>query len=240
MKKISKICSFILLNVLLLSNRLFATANAYVNDTTRLVPRLPARASIEKFAGDPDFQYQRDVAPPPNWWGKFLRWIGKWLDKLFGGLGYDNFWQYVFITIIILVAVWVILKLAGVRFTDLFQRKKVNVDLPYETVNEDVRKMDFDQLIGEALDRKNYRLAVRLYYLKALKQLDESGLIAWKPEKTNSCYMNELSSSHLKTDFQQMTMSFEYVWYGEFSLGEHDFNSIRGTFLAFQKQINGK
>ncbi|UKJ08171.1 DUF4129 domain-containing protein [Solitalea lacus] len=211
-----------------------------INDSTKLRVRLPLKAGIEKFVNDPDFQYTRDITPPTNWWGKFLQWLSKWLSKLFGGLGYDNFWQYVFIAIIVIVVVWVILKLMGVSMNDLFYRKNAATEVPYETVNEDVRLVDFDPLINQALDNRNYRLAVRLFYLKTLKELNKQRLINWKPEKTNSNYLNELSAIHLKDDFRQMTLQFEYVWYGEFELDEQAFLKIRQSFLAFNKQVNGK
>ncbi|MCO4292893.1 DUF4129 domain-containing protein [Solitalea sp. MAHUQ-68] len=222
------------------TSKLFALSATCANDTSKLVKRLPSKANVEKFASDPDFQYKHNTVPPVDWWGKFWYWVSKWLGKLFGGLGYDNFWQFVFIAIIVGVAIWVIFKLIGVKITDIFQRKNAGIDLPYETINEDVRKMDFEQLITEALEQKNFRLAVRLYYLKVLRELDERELISWKPEKTNRNYINELSAKDLKADFQQITLCFEYVWYGEFKVAEQEFATIRGAFAAFHKQIGGK
>ncbi|MNE89866.1 hypothetical protein D3C80_1873230 [compost metagenome] len=98
--------------------------------------------------------------------------------------------------------------------------------------------MDFDKLIADAVESRNYRLAVRLYYLKTLKELNNRSLITWKPEKTNHNYITELSAVHLKEGFQQMTHQFEFVWYGEFDLAENDFNSIRHSYQSFHQQIN--
>mgnify|MGYP003583489885 CR=1 FL=1 len=131
-----------------------------------------------------------------------------------------------------------ILKLLGINMTALFTRKSADVDLPYESIHEDVRIMDFDKLISEAIESRNYRLAVRLFYLKTLKELNNRSLITWKPEKTNHNYITELSAMHLKEGFQQMTHQFEFVWYGEFDLAENDFNSIRQSYLSFHQQIS--
>lgn len=208
------------------------------NDTTHIVTRLPLKSSIEKFSSDPEFQYKKDITPPTDWWSKFWQWVYRLFDRLFAGLNYNNFWQYVFILIIAATATFVILKLLGINMTALFSRRSADVDLPYETIHEDVRIMDFDKLIADAIESKNYRLAVRLFYLKTLKELNNRSLITWKPEKTNHNYITELSAVHLKEGFQQMTHQFEFVWYGEFDLAENDFNSIRHSYQSFHQQIN--
>ncbi|MNS08842.1 hypothetical protein D3C72_403100 [compost metagenome] len=218
----------------------FASASPAIscpNDTTRVLTRLPLNSSIEKFNSDPEFQYKKDIAPQTDWWGKFWQWVYRLFDRLFSGLNYGNFWQYVFILIIAGTATFVILKLLGINLTALFSRRSADIDLPYETLHEDVRIMDFDKLIADAIDNRNFRLAVRLYYLKTLKELNNRSMITWKPEKTNHNYITELSALHLKEGFQQMTHQFEFVWYGEFDLAENEFNAIRQSFLSFQQQI---
>ena len=99
-----------------------------------------------------------------------------------------------------------------------------------------IKEADLDSLINEAVNDKDYRLAIRYYYLKILKQLIDNQLIDWHPDKTNRDYVNELKAKNLKTLFKHLTLIYDYVWYGKFTPAEEDFISIKDDFNKFAAQ----
>jgi len=50
---------------------------------------------------------------------------------------------------------------------------------------QDIGELDITALLAQALASQNYRVAVRLYYLRALHVLAKTGKIVWKKDKTN-------------------------------------------------------
>jgi hypothetical protein len=95
-------------------------------------------------------------------------------------------------------------------------------------------------LIKEAINQKNYRLAIRYYYLLSLKHLTESDSIAWQPQKTNEDYISEIETDHIKTDFKNITRIYDYVWYGEFNVDVLKFEALKLPFEDLNKTITNR
>jgi hypothetical protein len=74
-------------------------------------------------------------------------------------------------------------------------------------------------------------------YLQALRQLADKNLIRWKINKTNDDYARELSSTSYGPGFNNITISYEYVWYGEFEIEENTFGRIRQQFQQFNREV---
>ena len=120
----------------------------------------------------------------------------------------------------------------------MFPKKAQTTELSYETLSENIHEIDFDTAIDEAFMKKDFRLAVRLLYLQTLKRLTDTGLINYKPDKTNRQYVYELANSAYKSDFETLTRQFEFVWYGNFPVGEVDFQLSRRQFQQFNQSLN--
>ena len=109
----------------------------------------------------------------------------------------------------------------------LFVRNRKRAELDYKTENEDIRKLNIDDIISEAIKNKNFKRAVRYLYLELLKELDKRELILWKINKTNRDYANELAKRNLKKEFKELSLYYEYVWYGDFEISEIGFENIK-------------
>ena len=116
-------------------------------------------------------------------------------------------------------------------------KKSRSADLAYSESLENIHEINFDEAIEKAIASHNYRLAVRLLYLKCLKQLSDASLIAWTPEKTNNAYINELSDAGQRLSFKVLTRQFEYVWYGEFYIDDNVFKNINLMFQQFKNDV---
>lgn len=114
--------------------------------------------------------------------------------------------------------------------------KKISSEEEIE-ISENIFLLNYDREIGKAVEAKNYRLAVRLWYLRTLKELLERSLINYSHEKTNSEYLNTLSGGKYYRDFFRLTRNFEYTWYGGFPLSEEGYNLMQKDFTDFKNSL---
>lgn len=200
-------------------------------DQTAIRPRYPSTDRLDDYRNDHDYDYQRDAPPPDNPLAKFWYWIQRKIFEFLNSTSYENVWQYVILATIAGLALWLLYKS---DFLGIMLGKKAQ-ESPwiYDNITENIHDLDFNGLIDEAIQNHNYRLAVRLFYLKTLKQLTDQNLIHWQPTKTNRSYVHELKAPALQRDFEKLTSQFEYVWYGDFALTENDFQQLRTDFQRF-------
>ncbi|WP_428654281.1 DUF4129 domain-containing protein [Runella sp.] len=204
-------------------------------DESSIVQRSPSEKRLDSFRNDRDYSYHTDAPPPENPLAKFWYWLMRKISAFLESSAYENFWQYIILATIGGFAIWLLYKsefLGG-----LFGRRAQEDPLAYNRITENIHELNFNKLIEEAIENRNYRLAIRLYYLSALKQLTDKQLIHWQPTKTNRIYVDELGNPRLKADFERLTSQFEYVWYGEFSVSESEFGLLKEEFSNFSGKI---
>ncbi len=97
-----------------------------------------------------------------------------------------------------------------------------------------IHEANLNELINQALQSKDYRLAVRYHYLQILKQLINQKLIDWHPDKTNRDYIKDLSNKNIQPAFINLTHIYDYVWYGKYKPDENDFRDIENQFRKFK------
>lgn len=122
----------------------------------------------------------------------------------------------------------------------LFRRrsKQVVEQNVQEEVTENIFELNFEKEIQKAIDSANYRLAVRLLYLRTLKDLSLRNLINYTHEKTNSDYLFQLAGTPYYKNFFRLTRDFDYTWYGHFPLSQDSFSIIQNDFSNFKQQLS--
>lgn len=200
--------------------------------------------ALTRYRNDEKYQYHRDKPEPPKRKPKPIEqrrpveshpihYDGPRAD--FSGALKAIFW-----VLIIGAAIFVIFQLLKINLKGLVKKKSDKAKVAKETeipVEEDIHKMEFEDLLQQAVDAGRYRVAVRLLYLRALRQLSDRGLIAWKQDKTNHDYIREISDKALRPGFSDVTLIFEYIWYGEFPVNKDDFNLARASFIQFEQSM---
>lgn len=88
-------------------------------------------------------------------------------------------------------------------------------------------------LSQQAEARGDFRMAVRYNYLYILQLMGEKGLVVLEPQKSDAHYQAELRGKPPATDFSTITLQYEYVWYGEFSLNAGQYQSISAGYRKF-------
>ncbi|MGJ8732140.1 MAG: DUF4129 domain-containing protein, partial [Cellulophaga sp.] len=144
------------------------------------------------------------------------------------------FIPYILGAFLIFTLIMLFLK-TNMRGINLAKKNLSNVTLSEE--EHIIKNEDIQQLIKNALEDKNYRLAVRYYYLYILKIMSEKELIDWQLQKTNDDYQKELSQSKYATPFVTITRLYDYVWYGDFTIDESKYNKAAEEFIKLQNSI---
>lgn len=202
------------------------------NDSATVVLRTFDQQKIKDYAALKDFQYEEQLALNTSWWDRFWRWIWELINSTLENKYAGGFIKYLLIAIVVAVVIFVVVKFMGLDLKILTGKSK-SVDVPYDESMENIHEINFNEEIDKAVRQGNYRLAVRLLYLRSLKVLSDSELISWQPEKTNQAYIDELIDEERKKDFKILTLQFEYIWYGDFSIEKESFGALKGNFDRF-------
>lgn len=207
--------------------------NKIVFDSAIVEVREPAAKQQQELLNNRDYKYDRIGPAPKTFWERIKDWFWQKIDELFsskgGSIGFRIF-EYLLIATAIVLIILLLLK-NNVRA--LFYGKSATIPIDFKEFEDDIHKINFNELITAALSEKDFRRAVRLHFLKLLKELTDKNLITWKIDKTNNDYSIELSNSKYNKHFKELAFSYEYIWYGNFQLDETNFNSTIEKFKMF-------
>ena len=206
--------------------------NGIKDDSAKVALRNFDPRQINAYRTQQDFQYEEKLGVDTSWWDRFWHWFWGLMDGTLKNKYAGGFIKYLLIVIVTALVIFVVVKFVGLDLK-LFASKSKAVDVPYEESMENIHEINFNDEIEKAADNGSYRLAVRLLYLRSLKLLSDKGLINWQPEKTNQAYTDELTDPERKQQFKLLTLQFEYVWYGDFSIDREHFIVLKGSFERF-------
>ncbi|RXK86337.1 DUF4129 domain-containing protein [Filimonas effusa] len=104
-------------------------------------------------------------------------------------------------------------------------------------IGDNIFALKYNELLQKALKDQDYRLAVRILYLKTLRQLSDKGLIRFQPEYTNIDYLVQLRGGGNYDEFARITRHYEYVWYGRFEVSRDLYERISQDFITVQNKL---
>lgn len=202
---------------------------------------------LNKIREDKAFGYlEIPKARKPNILQLLIMKIADWLDK-HSGRNRDterkvqNWMINLLVYGIALFAVGMILwSLFKVKIREIFMKEAEPLEISFTEKEVNIVETNFEVLIQKALQQSDFRGAVRLLYMEALKTLTQNNWIQWKANKTNHEYLMELYNSPFRKSFIELTRSFEYIFYGDFPVNAEVYQNIAGTFKEFQTKVTKK
>ena len=190
-------------------------------------------ARIAAWQQDSAFDYNRELIEPQQ---TILQWlyeviIGFLSEVINSALGYDVSWVRFAVIGILLIGVvgWLVYKFRP----GIFGRGKKD-SLDYELEDDTIYGIDFEAAISAALERQDYREAVRLRYLQTLKLLTEAEKIDWQLHKTPTQYTYEFADEA----FLKMTRHFLRIRYGNFEATPEIYEEMTASFLNLKSQTS--
>ncbi len=194
---------------------------------------------LESLRKEVDYQYE-EVSAELSTWQKIKQAIREWLGSLIDTQQKQTVWSWVLTIFAGLVLLIVFMRFMGVDKYFVLDKKikeseRSNLFEQFEELDEG----NLEQKIQEAIKTQNYTLAVRWFYLKSLKMLQNKQWIQWQKDKTNQIYLLELTHNKpmLSEPFQLLTRWFEYIYYGDFEIEATEFETLKANFEDFQHKI---
>ncbi|MDR0575601.1 MAG: DUF4129 domain-containing protein [Tannerella sp.] len=179
---------------------------------------------IADYQADSRFDYNSQLdLPEYTWFDVVSRWFNRLINSIFRGEFEENITTPVMVIVFILVLLTILFFLYKKR-PELFMRSKKTASTPYDTEEENIHRINFDKEISLALNKGDYRLAIRLLYLQTLRFLSDNQLIDWQIHKTPTEYLYEIKNKEMKLPFRELTNHFLQVRYGNYeaSLGLYE------------------
>lgn len=213
-------------------------------DSEKLPIRKITQGDLESYRNDPDFDYtiaETDL----TWWDNFTAWVGnlilRFFEWLFGAekaIGVFSAFLRVLPYILLIILLFLLIKFfLSVNARSLFYAKNNEATVALSEEEHIIKNEDIDQLIQQALEERNYRLAIRYYYLLILKRMGDRELIVWEPQKTNADYIKELKKKDLQRPFHQLTWLYDYIWYGGFPIDQSQYLKAEAKFTSLRKTL---
>jgi hypothetical protein len=145
--------------------------------------------------------------------------------------------KVVVVTVVIIALVFLLWKIFG--NTKFLKNKKIKGgEFSFlDEAEENLEESDLERFLREALEKKQYKVAVRIYYLMSIKELMQQNFIVWKKNKTNFEYLTEMRERKEFEHFRSLTRAFEIVWYGDVEIEEKEFIVLSPSFNSFINSI---
>lgn len=152
----------------------------------------------------------------PKEWALIIKWL------IFG--------------LLLAALLFLVLRVLGINpFNRKIDKNRIHISL--EELEDNLDTAAIDPHLYEAIKNRNYKLAIRLYYLMIIQKLALKEKIIWKKYKTNRHYLNELKSKEDFSIFKQLTLVYEKCWFGEGNITEEDYNVLNKDFVNFLQNI---
>jgi hypothetical protein len=211
------------------------TVRAEGTDTAPVALRIMPDSVVADWKSNKAFEYAND---PAYWQWHELRSApmtsGGWLLRFLSSRGLKYFILFL-MGGILLYAITRIIVSNRLQFFYRPPRRPMVVKNEEEDSPED----DLEGRLMHFMQTKNYRQAVRYLYLKALRLLNERGMIRYHQESTDQEYWRQLSQTPQGGPFRDLVLIYEKVWYGEFPLGDALFARLHQYFEDFYKSVRG-
>lgn len=117
--------------------------------------------------------------------------------------------------------------------------KKVQLSTTFDEENPDELILsELQKELNNAALAENYNRCLRYQFLLMLESLQERGLIKWHKYSTNGEYLNQLLSYKLFKTISDLTLVYEYYWYGEHTLSLERYTKLVEHFDNLKERMN--
>ena len=201
-------------------------------DSTQVEWRSVSGSTLQELESDKDLFYPTEATESVSWWTRLLALLAaviNWITQTLGMTNSNTVMNIIYFVSTVIV-VWLIWRLFLSKYDWIFGSAGKAGIKDYSVANENIHEIDYEKAIQEALGSNDFRLAVRLIYLRTLKLLSDREVIHYQEGKTNNEYTREVSETEYGSSFVSLSYHFNYLWYGHFEAGKHNWESAETEF----------
>lgn len=204
---------------------------AVVDTVYRTARTVPADV-LDAARADRAFRYTEEPveAEGSTFWEAVIRYIGKAFGLLFHPLARP----FTYLALALLL-VWGVMKLLRIE-PEAVLRRTGRLHRGGGAMPDALTGVAYDAEARRAREAGDTRLAVRYLFLHLLQQLDASGRIAYRPEKTNRVYLSEVGE--LRGAFEPFVKAFEVAWYGHVDPAPTLYDTLERASVQFMTRLN--
>ena len=144
---------------------------------------------------------------------------------------------YVVVIALLALVLYFLFKGNYIKNAKLDKNKQLFSIEDIENIEENIHTANLHSLLKEAIRQREFKLAIRIYYLIIIRELSEQELIRWKREKTNFEYIREMANNPHHDQFREVTILFERIWYGDKLVNEPIYDNAKPYFSSFLATI---
>ncbi|MGB1308241.1 MAG: DUF4129 domain-containing protein [Oceanihabitans sp.] len=239
-------CILITLTVLLTCSLAFCQADSLsvqIDDSTIIIKKIEEK-HLKKYHEDSKFNYNEEttnqnfITKAILWLKNIIRSFFEWLFGVGNATGILKFILNTLPYLILAFLIYLIFKFfLKVNSRNIISGKQNPSTIHFSEEENIIKNEDINQLINQAIAQKNYRLAIRYYYLLSLKILSDNQTINWQTQKTNADYISEIQTKNIQSSFINITRIYDYVWYGEFFIDAVKFEKLKQPFETLNKKL---
>ncbi len=209
-----------------------------VTQDIQVIPHQTYGEMIERYQSK-DFAYVESISEKLNFMDELIDRFGKFMASLFPKTNLKLNEAFYHILAIIGGSLFLFL-----LYKLFFSGKKVYIKLANDETEEEqmafiernLLQVDLQHYVGEALQKGNFRLAIRYQQLLNIQVLQEKGYINWKHTKTNLELMEDVSQEDLKKEFLYCSTIFDRVWFGDRTITAQEYEDFVSHFYHFQQK----
>lgn len=186
-----------------------------------------------------NYEHPRD---PRSLWDRIVDWLNEVLEDILPRPAaqsitafLDSWLPYIILVGGAGVAAW---KLYRTRLQGFFGKGDRGFASDMSRIEENLGAVDLDALVSQAAAEGRYRHAVRLLYLRSLRDLADRNLIDYRRERTNAEYVRDLADVRVRFPFERITLLFEHIWYGDLQIDRKEYPVVAAAFDQFCVQLS--
>ncbi len=123
--------------------------------------------------------------------------------------------KYLSYALVFSFLIFLLYKLIQFTYSPKDQELKINAEIMDIPEEEPTIESNLDELLLNALKISDFKEAIRIYYLLAIRELNNQRIIQYTIDKTNFEYLSEIGNHPGFTLFRELTLVFEKIWFGD-------------------------
>lgn len=213
---------------------IFASDHSII-DSTHVLVRQPNSHFVDSYKLQKEFNYSQ---PPIE--TNFIKQLIEYLRKNFKvwNVFIDKMPWIFKVLMWVFVLFFIFIVITKTKLYNIFYSNR-EIEAPYyKFLSNDNEIVNYDEAIRLQVDKEQYRLAIRLLYLKLIGILRSKELIHYSKDKTNFDFLHDLTNNDLKSRFYSVTLIFNHVWYGDIEIAKDQFLMFEESFKSLYTDVD--